>query len=268
MDILNPLEKDSMVYFFFSRLLPEGNHLIYALVFIVFVYLFRSEIKSLLLNIKVKLPDGTEISRRESTEADKKQKVYSPFSATSEKTDSGAEHSLGIFGSMLAEGAKILPKILRSGKKGGGDKGLGPVQGAATVGNVGKEGTRLGAPDSSGNDKYFPGTRIPRTDLYLDHDCWRTEKPGFYMFKVYLNAEKNAYFDQVSSVTYTLHPTFALPPTTVASMGDENCPFMLDKILAYAEFCIAADIVFKSGGKYRLYRYLSFANRMDKTPAE
>ena len=97
----------------------------------------------------------------------------------------------------------------------------------------------------------------PRS-IYLVHTARRDralDKGGVerYRVRIYLDADDPSTLDQVSEVTYYLHPTF---PNPIRVVHDRDTSFEL-RTIVWGEFNAAAKVRFKDDHQEKLERYLN-----------
>lgn len=97
----------------------------------------------------------------------------------------------------------------------------------------------------------------PRS-IYLVHTARRDralDRAGteYYRVRVYLDTDDPSMLDEVSGVTYYLHPTFQNP---IRSTENRDMSFELRTVM-WGEFNAAAVVRFKDGHQEKLERYLN-----------
>lgn len=94
--------------------------------------------------------------------------------------------------------------------------------------------------------------------IYLVHTARRDrtlDRGGleYYRLRIYLDADDPSTLDEVSGVTYYLHPTF---PNPIRFAEDRDLSFEL-RTVCWGEFNAAATVQFKDGHQEKLERYLN-----------
>jgi hypothetical protein len=95
-------------------------------------------------------------------------------------------------------------------------------------------------------------------DIYLVHEARRDRSLDsggleFYRIRITLDADNPTKLDDVTSVTYRLHPTFRDPVRTVS---DRKSNFEL-RTAGWGEFNMTAEISLKGGNKLVVERYIN-----------
>ncbi len=95
-------------------------------------------------------------------------------------------------------------------------------------------------------------------DIYMVHTARRdrtldTGDHEYYRVRILLEADTPERLDDVASVTYRLHPTF---PDPVRQVTDWKTKFEI-RTAAWGEFNMTAEMLFKSGEKLVVERYIN-----------
>jgi hypothetical protein len=102
----------------------------------------------------------------------------------------------------------------------------------------------LVAASASGEDSLKAGN----VSKYLGKDSWE--------WTIFVTGPDSV-LRQISSVQYSLHPTFTPSLVTVSAMGDPKMPFRLTRV-GWGVFTVGIQVVFRDGRTTRLSHMLSF----------
>lgn len=167
--------------------------------------------------------------------------------------------------SAIVAGIKSRIEAGDSFSAGPGGISLGQSENKLTRSGSGPSVEKFEKQTTSEQDSGSAGNKTGQDDqrkevMYLVHRVGRavvdvdgTERRNI---QVQLDADEEAFLDNVKKVIYYLHPTF---PNPIREVVDRKSRFAL-KTRAWGEFNIYADVYFKNSSEppLRLYRYLNF----------